>query len=282
MKILLMGGSTKYSTEMNENSEIMPDCMEGYGMVWAFFITKYLKKKENVEIIFNSKTGNASRCPSLAVDSPIKVDSLYTDEWMAQIPEADHCIAFEQRCFYNRDNIFYTKLRKKIKGKITTICDHNRTIGPEDCTFYSRNVYRDNRKVPKSLFIGWAAEPTECYIDKDKSNISILIDHSYYSAYSSCKNKDYSVSIIKDVCKFSKQMKEDGHKETVVRRFVSGGVETLDVNNPWFEIYDRQGLNFRDAAKEDNKADIIPNNRIIDIDLGIYSLDTDSEAAYLY
>ena len=202
MKILLMGGSAKYAHEMNKNSEIMPDCMEGFGMVWGYFIAKKLKKKDDVEIIFNNKTGNASKCPSLAENDHAKVDTLYTDEWMAEIPEADHCIAFEQRCFYNRDLYFFEKLRPKIKGKITTICDHNRTLGPEDCTFYSRNIYKDNRQVPKTLFTGWAAEPSECYIDKDNSKVSILVDHSYYSAYSSSKNKDYSELIIKDVCKF--------------------------------------------------------------------------------
>ena len=42
MKILFIGGSTNFSAKMNNNSATTDD-IEGYGMIWAYFITKHMK-----------------------------------------------------------------------------------------------------------------------------------------------------------------------------------------------------------------------------------------------
>jgi hypothetical protein len=271
MKILFLGNSADFCHKGN-NKKLTLNDIQGYGMVYAYFIYKYMSKRDNVEIIFCHQTG---RCDKNIV---------YNEDNLGKhIPEADHCIAFEQRTFFNRSPSYYNAVKSKIKGKITTICDNNYNIGPEDCTFYSVG-WIDNRIIPKSLYVGWAAEPSECYINKDKNKLTILIDHSYYGDVKN--NSDYSKEIIQDVCNYVNNNNKNNNNNNnnnnnkvlrklidanahnyvnnyvnnnnnkIVRRFISGGVETLDTKNPWFEIYNRAGLNFKDACGEYNKAHI--------------------------
>jgi hypothetical protein len=239
MKILFLGNSAEFCHKGN-NKKLTLNDIQGYGMVYAYFINKYMSKRDNVEIIFCHQTG---RCDKNIV---------YNEDNLGKyIPEADHCIAFEQRTFFNRSPSYYNTVKSKIKGKITTICDNNYCIGPEDyCTFYSVG-WIDNRIIPKSLYVGWAAEPSELYINKNSDELRILIDHSYYGDVKN--NSDYSKEIIHDVCNYVNNYNKN---KIIVRRFISGGIETLDTKNPWFETYNRAGLNFKDACDEYNKTHI--------------------------
>ena len=235
MKILILNDST--FIEKAESNILSINDVNSYNSVYCFYVIKYLKKYKNVELVYG---------PIGSSDKNIKWNN---DNLGNKILEADHCIAFSQRTFLNRDISFYNEIRKKVKGKITTICDNNYNIGPEDCTFFSVG-YPDERYVPKSLKVGWAADPENLFIQKNDSCLNILIDHSYYGI--SEYVPDYSKLIIEDVCKFAKKYKNNLN----VRRFISGGVEDLDINNPKFEIYDRNGLSFKDCCKEYNRSHI--------------------------
>ena len=237
MKILIIIGNSNFCNKAQTNNLEKKD-INSYSSVYAFYVINYLKKIKHIKLFYSSITG------------PSNKEFEWNNENLGKhISCVDHCISFEQRTFFNRNISYYNIIRSKVKGKITTICDNNYNIGPEDCTFFSVG-YIDNRIIHKSLYVGRAAEPSECYIDKEKNKIRILIDHSYYGI-----NKyvpDYSKEIINDVCKYVKKNTEKFH----VRRFISGGVETLNINNPKFEIYNRNGLSFEDASKEYNKAHI--------------------------
>lgn len=246
MKILFLGNSAEYCHKGNIKKLTLDD-IQGYGMVYAYFINKYMSKRDNVEIIFCHQTGSCDK------------NIVFNEDNLGRnIPEADHCIAFEQRTFFNRSPSYYNAVKSKIKGKITTICDNNYNIGPEDCTFYSVG-WIDNRIIPKSLYVGWAAEPSELYINKNSNELRILIDHSYYGDVKN--NSDYSKEIIHDVCNYVNnynkyRILQPNKNNIIVRRFISGGIETLDTKNPWFETYNRAGLNFKDACDEYNKTNI--------------------------
>jgi len=99
------------------------------------------------------------------------------------------------------------------------------------------------------VYVGWAADHTLCYPDKDPNEIRILIDHSYYGE----SKQDYSTHMIDEVFRFARAYEG----RVVVRRFVTGGVETMDVRKPpRYEIYRRMGLPYLGACEEYRKANI--------------------------
>ena len=153
---------------------------------------------------------------------------------------ADHIVCLEQRAFYNRSQATFLvpEMKKLVPGKITTICDNNDITGQEDMLYYAVPA----KQKPKSLWVGWGADPTICRPDKDNRKIRILIDHSYYG---SNRSRDMSDNIINDAAKFSLS-----NKNIEIRRFISGGIENLDINNLWKDKYNRSGLSFTDACKE--------------------------------
>jgi hypothetical protein len=184
-------------------------------------------------------------CPCPSQNAP---DEEYI-KLLNNMPHGDHIISVEQRGFYNRKRIQFlmSGIRKKIAGKITTICDNNQIVGFEDMVYYA--VPDKERKGSK--YVGWAADPQMCYPEQNPNTIRILIDHSYYG--SPDKNPDRSEDIIRQTIAFAKNYKE---KPLLVRRFICGGVETLSLDNPKFEIYNRNGLYYPDACAEYRKSDI--------------------------
>jgi hypothetical protein len=210
------------------------DDVQGTGQLYSYYIRKEFEKL-GIETV-------PWKCPSASYG-----DDAYR-KVLKDLPDGDHVLCVEQRGFNNRRHIKFLipEIRKKIKGKITTICDNNHTIGPADMLYYAVPA----KEKPKSKYVGWAADPVVCRPDKESGTLRILIDHSYYGkqAY-----PDKSREIILDVVNFYKKYTK---KNVIIRRFVSGGVETLDPKNFKFEIYNRKGLQYPDACKEYGKADI--------------------------
>ena len=60
MKILFLGNSAEYCHKGNIKKLTLDD-IQGYGMVYAYFINKYMRKRDNVEIIFCHQTGNCDK-----------------------------------------------------------------------------------------------------------------------------------------------------------------------------------------------------------------------------
>ena len=224
MKVVVFSGIQK------PTDAISTEDIYGTPQLYSYYLRKEMEKR-GIETI-------PCRCPS--VNSGVKEYEALT------IPEGDHLISVEQRGIYNRKQhpILLKNMKKSISGKITTICDNNDIIGDEDALFYAVPA----PKKPKSIYVGWAVDHTMCFPQKDPNVLRILIDHSHYNE----NGIDLSKQIFKDVMNFSNSYKE---RPVIVRRFISGGVETCDANSKP-EIYNRSGLTFKDACSEYRKSDI--------------------------
>lgn len=82
-------------------------------------------------------------------------------------------------------------------------------------------------------------------------------------------NKDKSLEIIIDVCNFAKEFKGntnkykinrkdklDENEPIIIKRFISNSIETIDINNPYYEKYNRIGIPYNQACDIYNKSDI--------------------------
>lgn len=226
MKIVFFSGIQKPTNELSLED------INGTGKLYSYYLRKEMDKR-GIETI---------PCRGLGVNES---DDKY--EKLINIPKGDHLISVEQRGITTRKQhpCVLKRMRESISGKITSICDNNILIGDEDLLFYAVPA----PEKPKSIYVGWAVDHSMCFPQKDPNVLRILIDHSLYVANN---NVDCSIPIFKDVMNFANLYKE---RPVIVRRFISGGIETCDANSKP-EIYNRKGLNFRDAAAEYRKSDI--------------------------
>jgi len=226
MKIIIFSGIQKPTAQLSLNDIV------GTPSLYSYYLRKEFEKL-GIET-------EPCRCQTI-FETDLSYQGTYS------IPRGDHILSVEQRGWFLRKNCptLFAKVKKSISGKVTTICDNNDVIGEEDFLFYAVPALQKK----KSIYVGWAADPVLCYPDKDKNVLRILIDHSYYGH----SDRDLSVKIIKDVLQFVKFC----GKEVVIRRFISGGVETVTLGaEPKIDIYSRAGLLYVDACEEYRKADI--------------------------
>lgn len=233
MKILLL-------SRFDFTKKIIPENINNQMQMYLYHIVKYLKQKDDVELLYKyyPPVGKKNK----------QIYELY------DVPKADHVIVIEQRGIIKRPLIFYNILRKKISGAICTFSTPHKPVGDEDVLFYFLPEGKGNKK--KCKLIHWAANPDLCKPKKDPNLIRILIDHSYYGKETTSISKnDQSKNIIESICKFAKEYK-DKDKDIIIRRFISGGVETVNIDNPYIEKYNRKGLSYKNACEEYSKADI--------------------------
>jgi hypothetical protein len=166
-----------------------------------------------------------------------------------KIPSGDHVLSVAQRGFTNaRDKKeipdLISRIKAKIPGKITSICDY-RWDGDclEDMIFFARPA----QNTANHTYVGWAASPEWLYPDKDVFDRNLLIDHTLYH-----EGEDVSASIIKQCLEF----KKDCGSTINIRRFISGGVETVLSENQKPAVYDRKGLPYPETCKEYNRANV--------------------------
>lgn len=180
------------------------------------------------------------RCASI-----VDPDKAYQNGFF--VPKGDHILSTEQRGWVLREYCpsLMAKVKESISGKITTICDNNIIIGKENYLFYAIPAPQKE----KSVYVGWAADSDLCYPDKEKNTLRILIDHSYYGHCA----RDLSIEIVEEVIQFAKSYKG----KIVIRRFVSGGIETIALDKkPKKDVYNRSGLPYLETCEEYRKADI--------------------------
>ena len=168
-----------------------------------------------------------------------------------EVPSGDHIISVAQRGFTSRCKILpslYDKVKRSIKGKITSICDKSTKDPVEDIIFYAMN---DSNRMTKNIYVGTAIDPTILYPEQDSGCIRILIDHAYYGFGKNDKSKQISEQCLE----FQKNYK---HKKVIIRRF-SGptGIEDVTFNNSDPGIYKRQtSLSYPIACQEYRKCHI--------------------------
>lgn len=226
MRIVILSGPQKATEDLSY------DDIKGTPSLYAYYLRKEFEKM-GVETI-------PCRCPSIT-ESDVSYQKGYF------VPEGDHILSLEQRGWLLREHCptLLAKVKKSISGKMLTICDNNDVIGKEDTLFYAVPASAKE----KSVYVGWAADPFLCYPDKRKGILRILIDHSYYGK----SDTDLSVEIVRDVLQFAQSCDE----EVIVRRFISGGAETIALNEtPKKDVYSRGGLSYLKACEEYRKADI--------------------------
>lgn len=233
-----------------KNSELTIEKISTLYLIYAYVIIKYLKKIPDIEIIIDN-------CYNPSKKNFVNIE----------YPTADHAFVIDNRGLYYRDINFYNVLRPKISGAICTMCANSKYIENEDILFYLLPYGKKNKK--KCKYIGWAADHELCVPNKYKDKIQIFIDHSYYGKCVKMNKKDKSLEIINDVCNFATEFKKNQHKYNVfgkdvfdkenpivIKRFISGSIETVDINNPYYEKYNTVGVPYSEAVKEYGKSDI--------------------------
>jgi hypothetical protein len=218
--------------------------------IYAYSIIKYFNKYKDVELILNNLPNSRQK----------KFEDI-------DYPNVDHVLVLDNRGIYSRISSFYDILREKVQGAICTMCDNHKILGKENILFYMTPWGKRNKRRTK--YLGWCADHEICRPDKYKNKLQIMVDHSYYGKWEKMNSFDKSLEIIKDVCNFAKEFKKnpnkykisgkdtfDENEPIIIKRFISNSIETVDINNPYFEKYNRQGVSYSQACNEYNKSDI--------------------------
>lgn len=225
MRIAIVGGPNM------PFEDISPDSFQGTPALFSYYLQRELRRL-GVETV-HCNIGGAFMLEEDA-------DEFYG---RLEVPDADHALAVEQRAFYDRGPAFVETLKAKIPGMLTTICDHNQSVGPEDMTFYSLDLPPHKT----STHIGLAVDPELCKPNKTDPAVrfNLLIDHSYYGP----GEQEMAQSVCEQALQFAL-----GRGGVQVRRFVSGGVETISRYKR--DIYNRQGVPYSQACQEYSQAHV--------------------------
>ena len=167
--------------------------------------------------------------------------------------EVDFIIMCDNRGLHYRPAAFTEKIRSRARKGIFTFASNNAMVGGEDVLFYMVPNGKKNKRHCK--YIGWTCDDSLCTPKQVKGRIQILIDHNYYGRHQNMLKNDLTEDITYQVCEFAKNHKEH---QVIVRRFIAGGVETVDINNPqkMSKYVQGSGLSYEEACAEYCKTDI--------------------------
>jgi len=167
--------------------------------------------------------------------------------------EVDFILVCDNRGLHYRPPAFTEKLRDRAREGIFTFASNNAMVGGEDVLFYMVPNGKRNKRHCK--YIGWTCDDSLCSPKQVKGRLQILIDHNYYGRHQNMLKNDLTEDITAQVCEFAKRHKEH---QVIVRRFIAGGVETVDINNPqkMDKYVQGAGLSYEDACAEYSKTDI--------------------------
>lgn len=170
-------------------------------------------------------------------------------------PQTDFTIVCESRGVFYRPDKFFNIIREKTSKGIMTFCASNVELGKEDVLFYMVPSGRRNRRRCKLL--NWTADDILCSPKQNPFKLRILIDHNYYGPHIRMLNNDLTVELTNQVCKFVKEKREQG-MDIEVRRFITGGIETVDIDNPqeMIQYVQGSGLSYSEVCEEYSKTDI--------------------------
>jgi hypothetical protein len=169
--------------------------------------------------------------------------------------KVDFIIACDNRALVYRPLSFTEKLKSCAKQGVFTFSANTGVIGPEDVLFYMVPSGKRNKRHCK--YLGWTCDSTLCKPMQLKNKFRILIDHSYYGRYQNMIKSDMTDSITKQVCEFAKTKRING-KRFIVKRFINGGIEQVDVKNPSImeKYVQNNGLSYLEACREYSRTDV--------------------------
>lgn len=232
MKIIFFAGTPKHNVD-----DLSMNDITGTGALYNYFLRKEFQKM-GIETDFCDAGPGAS--PDARFNSIV-------------VPRGDHILSVAQRGFNVRcrpTNSLLSNVRKAIKGKITSICDHA-TVNPIEDIIFHALPYPE--KLTKNIFVSVPISHEMLLPEKDPSMLRILIDHGYYGKVMA--STDFSEKISRECLDFQKNYTK---KPVLIRRF-SGptGCETVTEENCNCGPYVRNtSMPYPKACEEYRKCDI--------------------------
>jgi hypothetical protein len=159
--------------------------------------------------------------------------------------------------FYSKISLETTALlRDRFNGLFCQVHDGTRLDhDPVDVTFtfknddtrLSENPGWHARHKRYNEYMGWASDPDINYPQQDPQVLRILVDHTNYGN----NEIDLTHDVLKEIKRFVKSTWwRDRFDSVVVRRFDSGQVVDVDLDNLQIERYDRTAIPFSEITKE--------------------------------
>ena len=213
----------------------------------AFQLDKYIKKVGGSDYTILHQV--------LPIRGNQKSDELSERYQNFETHKVDFIIACDNRALFYRPLSFAEKLKSCARQGVFTFSANTAKIGPEDVLFYMVPSGKRNKRHCK--YLGWTCDSTLCRPLQLKNKFRILIDHSYYGRYENMIKSDMTDSITTQVCDFAKRKRING-KRFIVKRFINGGIEEVDVNNPSImeKYVQNNGLSYLEACREYSRTDV--------------------------
>jgi hypothetical protein len=163
-------------------------------------------------------------------EGKVDIDVETADYYSKNPPQkTDHFISLEQSGFKWRTTKLLEVVRDATSGYVSTICDHDKTIGDEDFVFHAR---LKSGNSDKAIYVGWGADEKLFYPEKSPETFIIFIDHKYYFE----KDHDWTEEIIQETCHFFKNFdtsKLPNNKKQIEIAFLGPtGIEVINPNLP--------------------------------------------------
>ena len=184
---------------------------------------------------------------------PINLNNKFDLDYICDL-NFDYCICiFNDINGYNKsgDNfIILNEIKQKIRCKFYLLTEVLNETNYNLLIKYFEQIFTNRDSHFKNTFsLGFSANEELLYPKKNKKFIRILIDHTAYN------NKHFHY---KDKTKFiiTSLFDYTFDKKIIIRRFINGGIETVENKNINLEIYNRHGINILDAYNEYNRANI--------------------------
>jgi hypothetical protein len=174
-----------------------------------------------------------------------------------QVDKYDAIITLNLR-FYSKISKETTELiRSRFNGLVCQVHDGSRMDhDPVDITFTFKN---DNdrlssntgwyaRHIKYNEYMGWAADPELNFPNQDPKNLRILVDHTNYGD----NEVDETPTVLQEIKRFiDSDVWREKYDSVSVRRFDSGRVVDVDLENLKVERYDRnKTISISEISKE--------------------------------
>jgi hypothetical protein len=173
-----------------------------------------------------------------------------------EVDQYDAIITLSLRFYSKISKETTALLRDRFAGLFCQIHDGTRLDhDPVDVTFTFKN---DNNRLSENPgwharhklyneYMGWATDPTINTPQQDPRVLRILVDHTNYGN----NETDLTLTVLKEIQRFvNSGIWENRFDSVSVRRFDSGQVVDVDLDNLQIERYDRTAIPFSEITKE--------------------------------
>ena len=157
-KIMLLTGASSLCEK--DTDEVSLNDLNEFTSIYTYYFRKVLEELGGYEIHVFPLGSDSSE------------ESYFED---IEFPEVDHTIAMLNRAYVLRPHILFDKVRSVTDGLVCVIGDTDEIIGPEDIIFHARESVHDETPI-QSRWIGWGADNTVFYPDKNDSQLSVFVD----------------------------------------------------------------------------------------------------------